>query len=52
MIIPELSEESKDLYDALNEGNDLTCVLIAVNYLDQCLLSILKNHFKKGDTSD
>lgn len=51
MIIPKLPTESQGFFDALNEGNDLTCVLIAVNYLDQRLLSILQNSFKKGKTA-
>jgi len=46
--IPEvetLSEESKKLYDVLNNESDLACVLIAANYLDYALASLLKRHF-------
>lgn len=52
MTIPKLSKESQDFYKSLNDGNDLTCILMAINYLDQCLSTILQNHFRKGKTSN
>src|SRR5438128_3939100 len=45
--IPEveiLSEESRQLYDVLNNESDLACVLIATSYLDNALATLLKRH--------
>jgi len=50
--IPEvetLSEESRHLYDVLNNESDLACVLIAASYLDYTLASLLKRHFIESD---
>jgi DNA-binding MltR family transcriptional regulator len=50
--IPEvetLSEESKRLYDVLNNESDLACVLIAASYLDYALASLLKRYFIESD---
>lgn len=46
--IEQLSEESKHLYDVLNNESDLACVLIASSYLDYALASLLKRHFIKS----
>jgi DNA-binding MltR family transcriptional regulator len=43
--VEELSAESNALYQAINEGSDLACVLIAMSFIDRCLASILKNVF-------
>ena len=53
--IPEvetLSEESKHLYDVLNNESDLACVLIATSYLDYALASLLKRHFIESNIVD
>lgn len=50
--MPKLSKETEGFYNAINNENDLTCILISINFLDQCLLSILQNHFKNGKTSN
>lgn len=45
--IPEvetLSEESRRLYDVLNNESDLACVLTATSYLDYALATLLKRH--------
>lgn len=48
-----LSEkESADLYNAINGEPPLPCVLIATNYLDQCLASLLKKHLIDGGTTE
>jgi hypothetical protein len=46
--VEQLSEESKHLYDVLNNESDLACVLIATSYLDYALASLLKRHFVKS----
>lgn len=50
--IEKLREESKALYDAVNEEPDLPCVLISTSYIDQCLASLLKQSFTEGDTAN
>lgn len=47
----DLSKQSKDFYEAINEGTDLACVLISTSYLDQCLASLLEKHFTVSDTA-
>ncbi|MFM1897357.1 MAG: hypothetical protein RLZZ385_2431 [Pseudomonadota bacterium] len=53
-IIPikVLSSESKALYDALNEGNDVTAVLVASGFLDACLGSLLETQLLKSKVSE
>src|ERR1051325_1989861 len=43
--IEKLSEESKHLYNVINEEPDLACVLIGTSYLDYALASLLKRYF-------
>lgn len=43
--VEKLSEESKHLYDVINDESDLACVLIGTSYLDYALASLLKRHF-------
>ena len=53
--IPEvetLSEESKQLYDVLNNESDLGCVLIVASYIDHALASLLKRHFIESRAVD
>lgn len=53
--IPEietLSEESKHLYDVLNNESDLGCVLIVASYIDHALASLLKRHFIESRAVD
>ena len=40
-----LSEDSRQLYDVLNEESDVACVLIGTSYLDQTLASLLERYF-------
>lgn len=49
--VEQLSKESQALLDAVNEEPDLPCVLISTSYLDQCLASLLEQHFIKGKTA-
>jgi len=50
--VEQLSDESKHLYDVLNNESDLGCVLIATSYLDYALASLLKRHFIKSNLAD
>jgi hypothetical protein len=49
--VDQLSAESKALYDAINDERELTCVLIASSYLDQCVASLLERFLISGDTT-
>src|SRR2546430_4966402 len=50
--VEQLSEESKHLYDVLNNESDLACVLIATSYLDYALASLLKRRFIKSSLAN
>jgi DNA-binding MltR family transcriptional regulator len=53
--IPEietLSEESRHLYDVLNNESDLGCVLIVGSYIDYAVASLLKRHFIESSAVD
>lgn len=50
-MIEALSKESQALYDAVNNEDDLPCVLISTSFLDQCLASLLERFIIKGNTS-
>lgn len=47
----KLSQDSKALYDIINDGSDLSCVLISASFLNECLASLLKRNFIKSDTT-
>jgi|GEM_PF-3366672 len=49
--IDNLSKQSKDFYEAINEGTDLACVLISTSFLDQCLASLLEKYFIVSKTA-
>ena len=40
--VEQLSEETKALFDVLNEERDLAVILIATSFLDACLKSLLE----------
>ena len=46
-----LSEEGQHFYKAINEENDLGCILLASSYLDQCVGALLQGFLIEGDTS-
>jgi len=43
--LEELSTDSQHLYDVLNDGTDLACVLIGTSYLAELMATVLKEHF-------
>lgn len=47
-----LGKDIDKLYEVMNDGSDLACVLIGASYLDAALASLLKHHFIRGKTSD
>ena len=49
--IEDLSRDTKILFDTLNEGSDLSCVLIGTSFLDESLRSLLQRYFIKSNTS-
>ena len=42
-----LSLDAFAFFDALNDEDDLPCVLLAVNYIDQCLATLLRRSFRE-----
>ena len=44
----ELDEQLPKFFKILNEGSDLSCVLLSVNYLDEILRSILGKILKNS----
>lgn len=50
--VETLSEESKQLYDVLNDESDLGCVLIVASYIDHALASLLKRYFIESRAVD
>lgn len=49
--IKDLSEDTKKLYDVLNEANDLSCVLIGTSFLDETLRAMLQKYLVKCNTA-
>lgn len=50
--LKDLSGDTKAVYETLNEGSDLACVLIGTSYLAELLASALKVSFIESDTSE
>jgi hypothetical protein len=46
-----LNEEAKHFYQAINEGDDLACILLVSSYLDQCVAALLEKFLIEGETS-
>jgi len=49
--IEDLSEDTKKLYDVLNEADDLPVILIGTSFLDETLRSMLQKYFVKCNTA-
>lgn len=49
--IEDLSEDTKKLYDVLNEAKDLSCVLIGTSFLDETSRSMLQKYLLKCNTA-
>lgn len=50
--IEKLSAESKELFDVLNDGDDLSVILVATSFLDLSLASILKRRLLDNSATD
>jgi DNA-binding MltR family transcriptional regulator len=48
----QLSEESRELYDVLNDEKDLAVILIATSFIDACLKSILENRLLESRVTE
>lgn len=46
--IKELSKDSQKLFDVLSNEHDLSAILIAANFIDTCLASLLEKKLKKS----
>ena len=42
----------QDFFAIVNDGNDLACVLLSVNYLDEILRSILNTRLKESKVTE
>jgi DNA-binding MltR family transcriptional regulator len=47
-----IKDESQAFWDAINGEDDLSCVLIAVSYIEQCLESLLRRSLVDGDITN
>lgn len=45
--IKELSDDTKKVFEVLNEESDLACVLIGTSYLSELLANIIEINFIK-----
>lgn len=50
--LEDLSEDTKAVYETLNEGSDLACVLIGTSYLAELLASAIKVSFIESSVSE
>lgn len=50
--LEDLSGDTKAVFETLNEGSDLTCVLIGTSYLAELLASALKESFIGDSVSE
>jgi DNA-binding MltR family transcriptional regulator len=50
--LEDLSEDTKAVFDTLNEGSDLACVLIGTSYLAELLASTIKVSFIESSVSE
>jgi DNA-binding MltR family transcriptional regulator len=49
--VKNLKKEVEQLFDVLNNESDLACILIGTNFVDVCLLEILKLNLKKSEVT-
>ncbi len=50
--LEKISDDTQKVFDHLNEGTDLACVLVGASYLDELLANALMESFtNKGDTA-
>ncbi len=50
--LEDLSKDTKKIFETLNEGSDLACVLIGTSYLAELLASAIKVSFIESTVSD
>ena len=50
--IEDLDSRMQDFFSIVNDGNDLACVLLGVNYLDEILRTILAARLKKSKVTE
>ncbi len=50
--LEDLSEDTKAVFETLNEGSDLACVLIGTSYLSELLASAVKVSFIESSVSE
>ena len=50
--LEDLSEDTKAVFETLNEGSDLACVLIGTSYLPELLASAIKVSFIESSVSE
>lgn len=52
ITLEQLSSDTRQLYDVLNEESDLACITIAGSFLEAALTGLLRSILKKGSISD
>ena len=50
--IEDLDSRMQDFFSIMNDGNDLACVLLGVNYLDEILRAILNTRLKRSEVTE
>lgn len=50
--IEELDARTQEFFSVMNEGNDLACVLLGINFLDEILRTMLSTALKKSKVTD
>jgi len=46
-----LFNDHNKLIEVLNNGSDIACILIGLNFIEQCLTIVLKNRLRKSKTT-
>ena len=50
--IEALSQDSKKVFDVLNEQTDIAIVMIGAAWIDECVRTLLQEHFIKSQVTD
>jgi hypothetical protein len=50
--IDDLAQDTRRVYDVLNEGSDLACVLIGASYLSEVLATALKGTLRESSVTE
>lgn len=51
LLVSDLATDMKPLSQLFNHADDFPCVLVVASFIDQCLRTLLANHFLNGETA-